>query len=746
MIKSIKLANAHSIKEVGLVGKDLSNLYNLKFNTDFGIILTSEFFNELINDNSIVNKLNSLLIESEKANNDEIKDISEKLIFAINNCEFSEKLKEEIMDAYETLSWDTNVSASDLLKEKKYRINLIASVDYITRPLILQNISKNNIEESLKKIFSFFVSYEELKYRLNSNIDNKFNISIIMKKENNITATAFATLINQNENLIRVYVFPGCINFEELINSNQEIKPDVYTVDNDLLKIKSNIAGKQKFKTECNNGDYSRKECQINTFIINDVAVSEIARLIKKSGALLEKKVQGIFEITNNKILLTHISNILDLQKDYFFKIHKNKDNNCKDNNLENNSNIIIDSEEILNENQKQIFENQEIKQNTEETINTEQQETEIEQEEQNNTEQQETQENKIEQEKLKSQLNPETETIIESNEESNQTNNQEQIKSSLEQSEIQENKIEQEIQNNYENNTEQQETEININEMEIQTNTETTNTEKENIETNKEKTTKEEEINKEKTFDFKELINSDKTLGEIMSNPEDNSEEHLNEEEIQKTKELNNNQEQIETQNNSEIQNNIETTNIKQENNIESEKIEAQLNPETETIIEINEESNQTNNQEQIEPSLEQQETETQQQEIKQTNSEEITIKEDEPIDLIQEYKEESTQTNNQEQIEPSLEQQEEEQNNYENNTEQQQTEININEMEIQTNTETTNTEQENIETNKEKTTQQEEEQNSTEQQETETQQQEIKQTNSEEIEKQEKDNDFII
>jgi len=120
-------------------------------------------------------------------------------------------------------------------------------------------------------------------------------------------------------------------------------------------------------------------------------------------------------------------------------------------------------------------------------------------------------------------------------------------------------------------------------------------------------------------------VINSDKTLGEIMSNPEDNSEEHLNEEEIQKTKELNNNQEQIETQNNSEIQNNIETTNIKQENNIESEKIEAQLNPETETIIEINEESNQTNNQEQIEPSLEQQETETQQQEIKQTNSEEI-------------------------------------------------------------------------------------------------------------------------
>lgn len=320
MIKSIKLANSYSSKIVGFIAKDLSNLYNLGFKLEFSTIILNSLFEELIADNSIKNKISSLM---QNLNKDslihEIKDACESIRKSILECTFSENLDEHISDAYETLSWGESSSAKDLLNEAKHRVDIIASPDYITIPIIYSGIDREKIREKIKEIYTEFFTYNEVIYRINSNIDHEFSIALLIKKEETFSASAFVYLDKQS-NLVKVFVFPGRLNIKDVINPDEEVKPDYYEINRDTLKLKNSLAGKQKFRNISENGEYKRIECQINNFILDDNAVIELARLTKKASVLLEKEVQIIFSITSNTIEIEHVSNIIDLQKDYVQK------------------------------------------------------------------------------------------------------------------------------------------------------------------------------------------------------------------------------------------------------------------------------------------------------------------------------------------------------------------------------------------------------------------------------------------
>ncbi len=324
MIKSIKLANSYPTTEVGFIAKDLSSIYNFEFNTNFGIVILNSFYEELLKDNTVKNRIDSLLQNiNEKIDTTQVKEISETITNAIKSCDFSEKLKENLNDAYETLPWKSNVRANDLLDNPGHKVNLIGSTNYVTAPVIILGIEKSSIEEKIKEIYAHYFSIEEISYRLNSNIDKKFSIAIIIQKEESVSATALCCVnkTQQKESSLKVFTFPGTINIKDIENPDEEVKPDQYIIDRDTLKLISSVAGKQKFKNISENGENKRVECQINDFILNDAIIGEIARLTKKAGVLLEKKVQMIFTITDGQIKAMHVSNTIDLQKDYFDKI-----------------------------------------------------------------------------------------------------------------------------------------------------------------------------------------------------------------------------------------------------------------------------------------------------------------------------------------------------------------------------------------------------------------------------------------
>ena len=155
MIKSIKLANSYPTSVVGFIAKDLSNLYNLGFKLDFSTIILNSLFEELIADNSIKNKISSLMQNLKKESQTyEIKDTCESIRKSILECTFPENLDEYINDAYETLSWGENTSAKDLLKAAEHRVDIIASPDYITAPIIYSGIDKEKIKEKIKEIYA----------------------------------------------------------------------------------------------------------------------------------------------------------------------------------------------------------------------------------------------------------------------------------------------------------------------------------------------------------------------------------------------------------------------------------------------------------------------------------------------------------------------------------------------------------------------------------------------------------------
>lgn len=318
MIKSIKLANSYTTEQVGYIAKDLSNLYNLNIDVEFSVIILKSFFEKLIEDNTIKNKIQSLLNNID-GNSDkrEIEEIFESIAEAIINCEFSEELKEYINDAYETLPWQKTQSAKELLGNPQHKIDIIASPNYITAPLIISNIEKEQIFEKIKQAYAHFFTKEEIMYRLTSGIDEEFSISLIMQKHQDYNATAFCCP-DKNLGILKLYVFPGCININDMIKPDNEVRPDYYEIIRDTLRLRNSIAGKQKFKNTCLNGEYKRQECNITNFIIDDYVASELARITKKAGVLLEKDVQVIFNISENELIIEHVSNILDLQKEYY--------------------------------------------------------------------------------------------------------------------------------------------------------------------------------------------------------------------------------------------------------------------------------------------------------------------------------------------------------------------------------------------------------------------------------------------
>ena len=219
------------------------------------------------------------------------------------------------------------------MSESQHRVDIIASPGYITKPIIYFGIDQEKVKEKIKEVYAEFFSYKEVIYRINSDIDHKFSISLVIKKNETVAASAF-TYLNKKTNLINIYVFPGKINITDIIKPDEEIKPDCYEVNRDTLKLKTSFAGKQKFKNLVDNGEYKRVECQINNFILDDNVAVELARLTKKASVLLEKEVQLIFAITSNKLEIEHVSNILDLQEEYSKKsqeiIKEDSDNGIK--------------------------------------------------------------------------------------------------------------------------------------------------------------------------------------------------------------------------------------------------------------------------------------------------------------------------------------------------------------------------------------------------------------------------------
>lgn len=320
MIKSIKLANSCSVEQAGYIAKDLSNLYNLNMDVEFSVLILNSFFEEFIENNTIKNKLQSLL-NNLNSNSDLrlIEEVSESIRETIANCEFTDELKEYVNDAYETLPWQKTQSAKDLLNEPRHKVDIIASPNYVTIPIIISNVEKELILEKIKEVYIHFFSKEEIIYRLNSEIDEKFSISLILQKYQDYNASAFC-YPDKNLGILKLYVFPGCINIKDMIKPDNEVRPDYYEIIRDTLKLKTSIAGKQKFKNTCSNGKYKRQECNITNFIIDDYAASELARITKKAGILLEKEVQIIFNISKDKLIIEHVSNVLDLQKGYYSK------------------------------------------------------------------------------------------------------------------------------------------------------------------------------------------------------------------------------------------------------------------------------------------------------------------------------------------------------------------------------------------------------------------------------------------
>ena len=197
--------NIGDSKNIGRLGINISILHKKRLNVPPTFVITKQLYLDYMEQTQLNYKISKLLNEP---NNNSIDNslIIKKLIL---DSEFPEDLREEIIDAYYSLSFDIDSNdASSLLKVKEENVILKCSLldnRVKEKEFILDNVKgESNLLDSIKK--AFIIPFSQ------NNIENPLSIqdgiTIIIQRKINPEKSGIVLTINENNNkemLIKTY-------------------------------------------------------------------------------------------------------------------------------------------------------------------------------------------------------------------------------------------------------------------------------------------------------------------------------------------------------------------------------------------------------------------------------------------------------------------------------------------------------------------------------------------------------------
>lgn len=330
---------AQDINIGGGKAANLAIMSNLGLPVPPGFIITAYAYKKFLEENSIDEKIYSLLENLDVEDSEKLHEIAERIQNIIIDAEISTEMKQDIEEAYENLNIDIDVfkvagkKALDIIKAGRempfVAVRSSATAEDLPQASFAgQQATFLNVkgsEELLKavqKCWASLFTARAIYYRVKNNFEHrKVYIAVVVQKMVNSDKAGVIFTANPTTNNEKEIVIEAAFGLGESVVSGA-VTPDNYIVDKETLKIKDKKVGLQEFSLikDINIGKTVKHKLTEEEGSMQKLANDEVLKLARYAMQIEEhyEKPQDIeFAIERNKIYIVQSRAITTLKSPY---------------------------------------------------------------------------------------------------------------------------------------------------------------------------------------------------------------------------------------------------------------------------------------------------------------------------------------------------------------------------------------------------------------------------------------------
>jgi len=339
-VKWFSELNKSSGSIAGGKGANLAEIYNLKISVPQGFVVTAQAYNYFLEKAGINGKIKEILEGIKYEDTENLDEATSKVRELITDCKFPEEMKEEILEAYETLGSDEEVKNAvgvhDILKKNVNDEFVAVRSSATTEDLegasfagqqdtYLNVKGTKDLLENIKKCFASLFTPRATYYRNKKGFKHEeASLAVVIQKmvDSNKSGVIFSKDPSSGKENIIIEAVWG---LGEGIVSGQ-ITPDRYVIEKseDSLEIKEKEVGKKKIAiTRDSSGKkevIKLKDEISERQVLKEHEIKKLAQIALKLEDHYKKPQDIEFAIENEDLFIVQTRPITTLKEDNIIK------------------------------------------------------------------------------------------------------------------------------------------------------------------------------------------------------------------------------------------------------------------------------------------------------------------------------------------------------------------------------------------------------------------------------------------
>ncbi len=330
IISWFKEISKDDIPIVGGKGANLGEMYNLGMSVPPGFMVNADAYKEFIEVTNIKEKITKILSGLNVENNEELQNKANEVQKLIIATEIPDDIKEEIIDAYESMGiTDKPANAAELVNKGKDEFVAVRSsataedlpeASFAGQQATFLNIKgSGDVVKAVRACWASLFTARAIYYRVKNNFNHmQVLIAVVVQKMVNSQKAGITFSINPSTNNESEIIVEACFGLGEAIVSGS-VNPDSYIVDKNSMKIKSKDIKEQEWAyVRDETGKTVKKtivEDKRGAQILKDEEILGLAEIAKKLEGHYNKPQDIEWAIEGGKIYVVQTRPITTIKK-----------------------------------------------------------------------------------------------------------------------------------------------------------------------------------------------------------------------------------------------------------------------------------------------------------------------------------------------------------------------------------------------------------------------------------------------
>lgn len=285
-------------KDSGIKGINLSVLSKKGFRTPPGFVITREVSDLIFS--KMRREIDSLFMCREE----EVAELSYKFQQKVKSAAIPENIKEEIEEAYMSLSVTPESSAESLLKAEEVFVAVRSSylddmgfIPMLSQKTILNVKGYSRLISAITDCFSELFSKNNIAYRRENNL-REISTAVVIQRMIDSDFSGIAYTINPETGNKTEMIVKACFGLGETFSGN--MVPDTYIINSEDMIVKDVFIGEKKYQyvRDIESGFTIKQDLNEKSKkqVLDDKDAVEVARLARKAANIFnsEQKIEWV--------------------------------------------------------------------------------------------------------------------------------------------------------------------------------------------------------------------------------------------------------------------------------------------------------------------------------------------------------------------------------------------------------------------------------------------------------------------